>query len=95
MQSKNIQRSINTNSNASFRGSPFLNRTVYKGHSSTCLFTAWFVDVNDLKAQAEQYFSDGDIDSTTNQGGQRVAIWHEQFDFAVNPSSTGTAPFPF
>ena len=53
--------------------------------TSTCMFTSWFVDVNDLIAQADQYSESADIDNTENTDGQRVAIWHGGFDFTVNP----------
>ena len=49
------------------------------------MFTPWFVDVDDLIRQAEQYSESGEIDASSNMAGQRVAIWHGLFDFTVNP----------
>ena len=52
---------------------------------SWCMFTPWFVDVDDLIRQAEQHSESGEIDPSSNMARQRVAIWHGLFDFTVNP----------
>lgn len=53
--------------------------------TSSCMFTPWFVDVDDLISQADEYSESGEIDENFNMAGQRVAIWHGLFDFTVNP----------